>query len=114
MKAAILELAVNTSGNPIKNLIWGLLYRGELKAINLLDNMHIQDAENRMMLLGAEILRQNISADGIKDFVRKAPSELQNPIDETPFQWNSQGAYLWLDPPVKNIAQRKFHINTKR
>ena len=89
------------------------MFGSTLSGATLIGNMHIADAKMRMMVLGTQILKQNIPADEIAEFVMNAPPELQNPITELPFGWNEQSAYLWFDTPDKIIKRQMFRIKVE-
>lgn len=102
---------LKTPGNPIKNGIWGIMYGSNLSGASLIGNMHIADAKMRMMVLGTQILSQNIPADKIEEFVRSTSPELQNPITELSFGWNENSTYIWFDTPDKNMKKQIFRLN---
>gem|GEM_PF-5134761 len=102
-----------SAGNPMINAVWGLMYNHNLMGAMFFQNMIASDAQSRMIILGAEILNKNIPKDQIETFVKNAPRELQNPIEETPFHWNAQNSYLWFDPPGDRISKRTMHLNLK-
>lgn len=106
----LIELNLKTTGNPITNSIWGLVYSGTLKGTELISNMHIADAKLRMSLLGAEILHRNIPAEDITAFIQSAPQDLQNPVEEKPFHWDEEGAYLWMENPRNADIPYKFRL----
>lgn len=106
------NISLTTQGNPVVNYLWAGMYRSHLIGTEFFGLMHARDAQLRMMVLGTQILSQNIPSDEIDEFVRNAPRELQNPIDESPFHWNAQNSYLWFDPSGK-LTERKFRLNLK-
>lgn len=90
------------------------MYRAHLNCTKLIGHMHIADARMRMMALGTQILNQNIPTDKIEEFVKNAPPELQNPIEEAPFGWNGQSSYLWFDTPEKSVRRQIMRITLKK
>ncbi len=108
------EMWFMTTGNPITNTIYGLLYPGLLKGQELIGNMHVTDTHMRMTLLGAKILHDKIPLDHIADFVQHAPVELQNPITESPFDWDAKGKYLYFIQPSTPDYQIKFRLNINK
>ena len=111
MSDLMFDLVFRTTGNGFYNLLWSLMYSSEIKAVTLIDNMHIQDAELRMASLGALIIHQKVAADQVSQFIQDVPAALQNPIEEAPFHWDEQGSYLWFDPPKEGMARVKFHLS---
>lgn len=96
------------------NLVWGLIFAGELKGAEIVKNMHIQVAKIRMALLGIEILNKKVPLDQIELFIKNAPPELQNPIEQSSFRWDKEGSYLWFEMPGEKDNLVKFHLNRPR
>jgi hypothetical protein len=66
-----------------------------------------------LLKLKAEIIKQNVPADQVAEFLQKQPKELWNPVSGEPVVWDPETNELFLDLPIEieDKSGRRMKIN---
>ncbi len=103
--------AVTDAGDPITNIIYGLLMPGVLKGKGIVKNIHYRDNQFKMARLAIKILQQNLKSEQIQDFLNSQSADLQNSITEKPFIWDNKKYRIVIKNPFDDYPNKFFQVN---